>query len=1077
MKRAATDEACHIARQKAIEREIVGRSIKMARGRPKKGTAPGPQFGAAAKRKKLYLSSAGLRAFHVGWSSVSKSSIARGAFGTRVYANAAAVHVDYIEDGAIVRLGHTVYIDSSRVETRPDGERLVLSNISSIYEERIEFFQLVDQFERVNHGDTVEIDFEANAESWRAVIEDPNCDPAIQMAYADWAANIKRAKKEPIALKGSGSNLRMVMKDHGFVFADPIVNEERFKRDGFCFHDGRGGRTEYRLVFELPREFNYEQRAEALGRLCLQFKNAGCMYVAVIHAPDPHNDEDNHHIHLDFYDRKCRRLDGTDADLMHVKKQFEPFVEAEMKNGLYREQVRDRVWDFTVKRTYPSNKCTKTHFPFGATHKSAAVRDIRFVAKVRKAFAADINAVAREAGLGDLYDPRSYAAMGMNCPASKKLGPAAHGLETKGVPTKVGLDNEAAQALFEMQMIERAHQDEGRQLDAIQFDLQKASQDLPVELAASKVAVDEELENAKLATDVRRDLALLQLERERERSRAMLVSGRQGRASRAGTPAAQFRSANLAQSADHHLADLDQRDLGLVIDIAALDAFAVAHGPEQAVRAISEFKQAKLRHHIEHDLGILLPGQIAEDGRRDIMTKRGTLVAAGNHPSQPINLPGDPDSVPPERILIVESDKSLTAASPVTDANSQSDAPATPVTATDDLLAKLPPDLKNLVRARSTLGAQQLRYNATQSAAMLATDHELNTSGRDGMTKPLTNDESQIREDQPAEPNRVSAQSGSPVRPGQAPEQSGTQPAASAADCPPGSEADLQTALVDQLLTPPSDFNDGASVAVSIDKLGGAGVTTHDQDPTNCEHREAPDSAEHTGANFLMENDHWSASADSNERSVTAEHDTINNARSVNNVDAATDDVIKSDPTPEPLVGNGGPAEIPFDDRSADEVANHPPHGTPAFPEQEEIREILRPRRVGPDGVFHVVDLPAGAPNTFPAIVAHHEELDPITVAKLLWAYDDISDSAKAALPKIEKQLYSSATNNALADELRLALSKGRQNQRAAVRETELALQVRPAEAASIDLDTDSSRYNDQHAQAALQAQFRKGRA
>ena len=500
LKRAATDEACHIARQKKVEREVVGRSIKLPRGRPKKGTTPSPQFGAAAKRKKLYLSSAGLRAFHMGWSSVSKSSIARGAFGTRVYANAAAVHVVYIEDGAIVRMGHTVYIDSSRVETRPDGGRLVLSNISDVYEERVELFRLVDQFERVNHGDKVEIAFEVNAGRWQAIVEDPNCDPAILMAYAEWAANVGRPNKQLIALEGSGSNLRVLMKEHGFVLADPIVNEERLKRDGFCFHDGRGGRTEYRLVFELPREFNHEQRAEALARLCLHFEKAGCMYVAVIHAPDPHNDRDNHHIHLDFYDRKCRRLDGTATDLINIKKQFEPFVEAEIGRGVYREQVLDRAWDFTVKRTYASNKCTKTHYPFGATHKSAAVRDIRFVAKVREAFAADINAVAREAGLADLYDPRSYAAMGMNCPASNKLGPAAHGLETKGIPTLVGLDNEVAQAEFEMQLIERAHHERGRQLDAIQFGWQKTSDDSPAEMTARKLAVDEELARASYAS-------------------------------------------------------------------------------------------------------------------------------------------------------------------------------------------------------------------------------------------------------------------------------------------------------------------------------------------------------------------------------------------------------------------------------------------------------------------------------------------------------------------------------------------------------------------------------------------------
>ena len=210
---------------------------------------------------------------------------------------------------------------------------------------------------------------------------------------------------------------------------------------------------------------------------------------------------------------------GKAADLQR-QKQFKSWSKTRWV-GKYREQARARAWDFTVRRDYPSNKCSKTHYPFGDPHKSKAVRDIRFVAKVRKAFAADINAVAREAGHGDLYDPRSYAAMGMNCPASKKLGPAAHGLETKGVPTHVGLDNAAAQARVEMDLIASAHQDRGDRLDAIQYDWQKTSDDAPVKLTAHKIAVEEELARAQLATDIRRDLAHSSSSESANGSRAM----------------------------------------------------------------------------------------------------------------------------------------------------------------------------------------------------------------------------------------------------------------------------------------------------------------------------------------------------------------------------------------------------------------------------------------------------------------------------------------------------------------------------------------------------------------------------
>jgi hypothetical protein len=631
MKRQATEEARHLARLAAVEREVVGRSVKLA---PRRGSRDvTPDFATPAKRKKEYRSSTGLRAFHFGWSSVSKSSSPRGESGTRIYANAAANHIVYIEDGAIARQGHTVYIDSSRVETLADGERLVLSNISDRYEERVEFFRLVDQFERINRGDTVDIDFTVNSALWQSATADPECDPAVVAACADWATDSELAKRQAIALLGSGSELRVLMAKHGFVFTDPVSNKERLKRDGFCFHDGRGGRTEYRLVFELPREFDREQRARALELLCRRFDEAGCMYVAVIHAPDPHNDQDNYHIHLDFYDRRCRRLDGSERDLENVKPQFRPYIAAEMKGGRFREEVRGGAWDFTVKRTYQSNKKKKTHRPFGAANKSKPLRDREFVTKVREDFAEDVNAVARDAGMGELYDPRDYAAMGINRPTSNKLGPKKHGQETKGIPTTTGIDNEAAQAEFQIRMIEQAYQDRCRRIDEIQLRWQTVSQQAPGELSARR-AVEDQLARARQATEIRRDLDHLELERERERSRARVVSERQRRASRTGSSVAQARSAALAQAADDYVTTLDTWDLALVAAVAELEPIAAAHGPEQVAAAVLEFEREVIR---------LEAGRKSEPPsnepsppiRRYIMVKRGALGNAGARPHKP----------------------------------------------------------------------------------------------------------------------------------------------------------------------------------------------------------------------------------------------------------------------------------------------------------------------------------------------------------------------------------------------------------------------------------------------------------
>jgi MobA/MobL family len=392
-----------------------------------------------------------------------------------------------------------------------------------------------------------------------------------------------------------------------------------------------GGRTEYRLVFELPREFDHDQRAAALELLCRRFEELGCMYVAVIHAPDAHNDQTNYHVHLDFYDRKCRRLDGTENDLTNVKPQFLASIRAEIAEGRFSEEVRKRSWDFIVERTYQSNKKKKTHRPFGAARKARAVRGRSFVKQVREEFAKDINAVARKGGLKEIYDPRDYAAMGINAPASEKLGPKKHGQEVRGIPTSVGIDNERAQAEFEIRLIERAYEGRCGQIDEIQLRWQSVSQLAPAELTIARRAVEDELAMARRAAEIRRELDLLELERERERSRARLVSERQGRAARTGSAAARSRSANLAQVADEYLSTLDERDVALIAAVNELERIASSHAPEHAAGAVLDYERQVARLDADRARGVRWE-EASPLVRRNIMVRRGALGEAGTRP-------------------------------------------------------------------------------------------------------------------------------------------------------------------------------------------------------------------------------------------------------------------------------------------------------------------------------------------------------------------------------------------------------------------------------------------------------------
>jgi hypothetical protein len=308
-----------------------------------------------------------------------------------------------------------------------------------------------------------------------------------------------------------------------------------------------------------------------------------------------------------------------------IKDQLKPIIAQEINNGLYKNAIEEKAWDFTVEREYQSNKKKKRHRPFAAARKSDALREQDCVKKVRERFAEDVNSIAVAAGLGKIYDPRDYATMGVNAPSTKKLGPKQHALEVKGIPTKDGIDNEAAQTVFEMSMIEQAHQDRSRHLDQVQFHWQNVSSKSPPHLDAGKLAVDAELHIARMANDIRRDLDHLALEQERERSRANLVSQRQWKisTSASASAAAKLRSAELAKTADAYIAELDERDTAVTANLAKLESFALEYGANQVAMAIVEFELNTRALGIERE--IQPSAKIGCQAKRINMVKAGIL--------------------------------------------------------------------------------------------------------------------------------------------------------------------------------------------------------------------------------------------------------------------------------------------------------------------------------------------------------------------------------------------------------------------------------------------------------------------
>ena len=150
----------------------------------------------------------------------------------------------------------------------------------------------------------------------------------------------------------------------------------------------KGGRTQHRLVLELPHEASAAERHEIVRRYADEmFRSKGLPYWASIHAPTKENDSRNHHAHVVFSDRPAKLM--TDP------------------------ATGKEEWDFAVAETHrKKSRNTVTRYPH-RQNRDPAMRDRGWVKDARGRFADVTNDVMSRAGKGALYDPRSYKDMGL----------------------------------------------------------------------------------------------------------------------------------------------------------------------------------------------------------------------------------------------------------------------------------------------------------------------------------------------------------------------------------------------------------------------------------------------------------------------------------------------------------------------------------------------------------------------------------------------------------------------------------------------------------------------------------------
>ena len=353
------------------------------------------------------------------------------------------------------------------------GEPALFTNISQDPSERREFWDHVEAHEAKPSPDKLELSVAINRSFWNTVADDEECPKPLRDAIRTAGSD------DPVKLTtGDNKPVRKLLKKHGWSKTNPR---------GARFIDGRGGRVQYRIVCELPHETDHAARVRIMQDFCQYFEDRRLPFLAVMHAPDHHNDERNWHFHLIFHDRPAKRFTcraedhlwsleaGASAD---AKRKYDIAQQALADPAV---QAQTGQWDFTVAHRYqkPSGGWKATR-PFQQP-KDRSCNSKDFLTKLRAMLADLTNRELAAAEVERRVDPRSFKKMGIAKAPDVHLGTKASALEAAGVPTAAGRQNEENQWRYLQTISEEKHRargaEIGKQAEYWKRDIAKAKRD------------------------------------------------------------------------------------------------------------------------------------------------------------------------------------------------------------------------------------------------------------------------------------------------------------------------------------------------------------------------------------------------------------------------------------------------------------------------------------------------------------------------------------------------------------------------------------------------------------------------
>ena len=223
----------------------------------------------------------------------------------------------------------------------------------------------------------------------RAFVEGFGRDAGLERAGSEAAAQayIENPDKIP-ALQGKQSSFGTIgdTLEERLAFWDLVHEKESDK----------GGRTQTRMVLELPHEATAAQRHEIVRLFTDDLRKKGIPFWASIHAPTRNNDQRNFHAHIVCTDRPMRQMPHPETGEM--------------------------AWDFSIAvvttKRVSGNKVTSHPY---RQNRDPEMRDRGYVKKARARLSDVVNQVMAKSGTEVRYDPRSYKDMGLDVEPMKNV--------------------------------------------------------------------------------------------------------------------------------------------------------------------------------------------------------------------------------------------------------------------------------------------------------------------------------------------------------------------------------------------------------------------------------------------------------------------------------------------------------------------------------------------------------------------------------------------------------------------------------------------------------------------------------